>query len=623
MAKKKKDKGSPEFLPFLGKMFEQFSAADEPLPKEYVTRHPCLNLIKPIDEIAQKVVQILHGRDLLFRRVMEIGTVDEAGEWMEMGAERFRTWLPAVAGAIPYQRSIFDEKIGEDRPLKCSIPLEITKAVLASDELRLKLPEIRQINQVRLPIFREDLDERDDEKRAGFRKIDLLPAGYDAASRTFTIAQSKDFDEGLDSHKGFEWLRDLLKYFPFSDPSRLAVQVAAQLTVFGQNLFSGRSPMFLWNSNLAGSGKSRLSQLALEPIYGDPGKSGYSYDSREEVRKELDAAAQMYAPYIWFDDLPKGTIRNTDLNRWLTAKTWRCRILGTKSIFNGPLSASTFMTGAQIELDPMLARRTLVIDLFPHERARNRVLPEDAILINDAFFEDAEKCAMVNAALWSLIRWWDDCGRPGMRECPSLKDEQPLESFEAWSAIIPPVVAAANFGNCLAVFEAPDAGDTETREFEELAKLLIKEHAVGRDVGSVTAEQVIVCARLNGLFIETLGSLEDVIKDLDRLKSWEWEIPSSIVCMADDDPQRARLVKKFKAKKAAGWTDKRIQATWGKKWKKSAVSGQWFMVEGDVWEFGSRATAKKTVFPITKIVKPDNMPARLDTSGPAGKEGQE
>ncbi len=585
----------PSLEKWMARMREQYAAAEEPLPKELVNRHPFLWIDAPLDVVAARVVEILRGKNLLFRRGLEVGTVDEAGEWTEMTTDRFRSWLPMTGGVIPYRK--LDKK---DKPMKDSMPYEVTRAVLASDELRLKLPVIEKINMVRLPVFREELDERGEGGGAGFRKIELLPEGYDAAARTFTVHQATEFDEGMDGNDGYVWLHGLLKYFPFSDPERLSVQIAAMLTVFGGGLFKGRSPMFLSNSNLPGSGKSRLFQLALAPVFGDPGTSGYSYDSREEVRKELNASAMEFSPYLWFDDVPKGTIRSTDLNRWLTSKTWQCREIGTKRIFKGALRGVTLMTGAQIELDNMLARRTLVVDLFPRQRSRNRVLPDDAIMINDAFFEDPAMMSRVLAALWSLIRWWDDAGRPGIGECPALSGERALESFEGWSTVIPPVVATANFGNCLKSFEAPDAGDTETREFEQLARLLIEKHAVGRDSGSVGMEDVVGCARLNGLFIDLLGSLDDVIRDLDRQKNWDWQIPSSVLDI-EDDARRAELKRRFKEGKAAGWTDKRIQSMWGKRFRKSAVSGQYFEVGGEVWEFASRESSRKSVFPITKV----------------------
>lgn len=586
------DKSLP---PWVRRLRGFFEAAGETLPEEIANSAPFVYIDTPPDEWAHKVIELLRGRDVLFRRGKEIGTVDEMGEWEAMDANRFRTWLPAVAGVVPFRKQESD-----GMPIKCGIDVSLATAILRSDELRAKLPEIRAINLVRLPAVRASvLDERGMESRKGFKKYELLPVGYDRESRTYTVHQSVDIDENMDPSDAFKFWRDLLKYFEFSDPERLAVQMAAQLTIFCRGLYGGRSPMFLWNSNLPGSGKSRLSQLCLDPIYGDAGKSGYSYDSREEVRKELNAAATAFSPYIWFDDVPKGMIRNVDLNRWLTAKTWQCREIGTGKLFKGPLYAATFMTGAQIELDDMIARRTLVIDLFPRRVVRNRVLPPDATMLNDAFFECEEMRSKILSSMWALVRLWDDLGRPCIEDIPATKGERPLESFESWSAVIPAIVAAANFGNCLKTFEAPDAGNTETKQFSQLAEILIREHAVGRDSGTVTMEDVIRACRLNDLFIDHLGSADDVLADLERNKRVEWKLPQGVQDLEGEAYEKAAA--HHKRFIAAGYSDKSLQSSWGKRFRKSAVAGQWFDVAGDVWQFASRASSRGTRFPITKV----------------------
>lgn len=573
---------------------EFFIQSGQPLPDEIACLRPFVYLDLAPDDFARKCGELLLGTNLLFRRGREIGTVDEAGEWVDMTPDRLRTWLPSTAGVIPFKES---DTAG--MPIKTGIPVELARAVLASDEFRVKLPDLVAVNPVRMPVYREELDDR------GLRKMELLPLGYDVATKTFTVHQGPEFDEDLDPNEGARWLRDLLKYFAFSDKDRLAVQIAAMLTIFGKGLFHGRSPMFLWNSNLAGSGKSRLSQLALDPVFGAAGKSGYSYESRDEVKKELDAAAQIYAPYVWFDDVPKGTVRNTDLNRWLTAKTWSCRILGTKNLFKGPILAATMMTGAQIELDSMIARRTLVIDLFPRQKSRNRALPADAIPLNDDFFESEEMRGKVLASLWGLIRHWDEMGRPGLDVLPDLAGESPLESFENWSMTIAPIVSCASFGNALKSFVAPDAGDTESREWDRLAMILIQKHCAGRDSAVVTSADVIAAARLNGLFVDPLRSLDDVVQDLDRSKGWTWKISDQIREL-EEGPSKDRAMENQKALQAAGWSDKVIQSAWGKKFRKSAIFGQLFNVDGEVWEFGQR-DSRTAQFPITKIKEPPKM----------------
>ena len=587
--------GVNEMPPWLAKMREYFALTGEDLPDEIANQAPLIFINTPPDEWARKVASLLRGRNILFKRGSDIGTVDEAGEWESMDSHRFRTWLPAVAGVVPFNR-LDDNK----KPVKCGIDVGLATAILRADELRAKLPEIRHINRVRLPVLRtEQLDERDDERRKGFRKIELLPMGYDAESRTFTVHQSVDIDSSLDFAAGWDYIHHLLKYFEFSDKERLAVQVAAMQTIFCRGLYNGRSPMFLWNSNLPGSGKSRLSQICLDPVYGDAGKSGYSYDSREEVRKELNAAAEVFSPYVWFDDVPKGTIRSTDLNRWLTAKTWQCRTIGTGKLFKGPVYAATFMTGAQIEMDDMIARRTLVVDLFPRRRVRNRTLPADAVVLNDAFFECEETRSKILSALWALVRFWDDMGRPGLSEIPTTAGERPLESFESWSAVIPAIVAATNFGNCLKTFEAPDAGDTQTGQFVKLVEVLITKHAVGRDSAEISMEDVIRAARENDLFIDILGSLDDVLSDLSKNKKHSWDFPSSFESLEREEYDKAADA--FMREQAAGWSDKRLQSSWGKLFRKSAVSGQEFDVAGDSWQFGSRSSSRGVKFPITRL----------------------
>jgi len=95
--------------------------------------------------------------------------------------------------------------------------------MLASDDLRVKLPLIERINHVRMPVMREALDENDEDgkpspARAGFHKIELLPLGYDAESKTFTTTSALDYAVDLDASEAAKWLRHLLEYFPWGNP---------------------------------------------------------------------------------------------------------------------------------------------------------------------------------------------------------------------------------------------------------------------------------------------------------------------------------------------------------------------------------------------------------------------
>ncbi|MGE3748675.1 MAG: hypothetical protein AB7I98_03820 [Verrucomicrobiales bacterium] len=586
---------SPAPDPWLHKLRGMIREAGEELPDDLARVAPFVFVDLPADDMARKVAEVLRGRNLLFRRGREIGTINSNGLWCAMTPSRFQTFLPVDAELIPYRKT----ETATGKIIKAEFSKQKLAAVLESDILINRTPEILRINRVRLPVFREAADEREKKERKGFTKIELSKEGFDAESGTWTC-QSEDFPEDMPPIEAVAFLMALLKHFPFSDKDRMAALIAGMLTVFCAGMFRGRPPMFLVNANLPGSGKSRLGQLILDIVFGSAGKSGYRYDRVDEVRKELDAKAQNFAGYVFFDDLPKGKVQSEDLNRWLTAKTWECRVMGSKEMFSGPLQAITVMTGNQITLDDGIDRRTIIIDLYPRLRVGKRPLPEDAIPINDDFFEDAAMRSKILASLWSLVRHWDDSDRPGLAEF----NEKPLESFEGWSRIVPPMVLHAGWGNPLVKFEAADTGDRETRDFEKMAELLIKEKciATGNNAAYVTMSDTIsVCRRL-GIFSEILGGAEAVLKDLENNPRHKWRIPDGASEVTDEE----------KLRQAAEWSDKSIQSRWGKKLPKSAIIGQYIECGGSWWEMGTRASTGKEKFQIRRIEE-----AELDGGNPA------
>lgn len=542
----------------------------------------------PIDDIIGKIVGFLKsGEYEIYRRGNEIGTVDQkSGEWRVMTARRFRSWLPMNCGILPVERFQKDESADGTpiwRPIKGELTLDQAATILESDELRVKLPVIESIHKVKLPVWREALDERDSEKRKGFRKLELLQHGYDPETLTYTLRGGIDYDEGQDPNEGLKFLKHLLEYFPWADRRSLAVQVAGMMTIFCAKLFRGRSPMFLWNANLPGSGKSRLAELCLTPVHGSAARAGFSYEDKAEVKKELDAAAQAFAPYIFFDDLQRGKIRNEHLQRWLTAPDWSCRVLGSKELWKGRLYAATLMTGNEVKVNDDLERRTLVVDLFARVSARERVLPNDTITLDDEFFADENRMAQVLAAMWGLMKWWDENERP-------KTSDKPLDSFEGWSRVVPAVVECAGFGNALAPFDAPDAGNTEAREMERLVKLVIKELMPTRPtsmpadephVHEITLQQVVGVARRNGLFQEILWTTDAVLESEGDKGGFRAKKAADFEPDGEDLRSQAEL-----------WMNPSMRSKWGKMFKGRAASGRYWKAEnGEVFEVGSRASS--------------------------------
>ena len=567
----------------------------------------------PPQVLANQVADALRGKNLLFRRGNEIGTINLAtGQWEAMNAHRFCTWLPG-AGMLTPVSGFWKSNAA---PMVAGLGVENARLILASDVLRVKLPVVERINRVRLPVFRQvmhdavadkkklpfekvwteaeaeaqALDERNKAARKGFRKIELLPVGYDLATKTFT-ASAGNFDENLDPNEAMQWLLHLLRDFQWGDEIRSkSVFVQAFLTIFCRGLYLGKAPLFLFTSNLPGSGKSMLTRLCIEPVVGIElsGASGWNREDRQEVRKELDATAQAFSQHLWFDDVDRCKVVSQDLNRWLTSKTHRCRVMGGKEMFNGPLFAATFMTGNALTVDDNLERRTLWVDLFARQQARERARADDRLDLDEEFLENEANMQQCLAVAWALVRWWDEYDRP-------LTKQRPVESFENWSKVVASIAECAGFASGLKPYESPDSGNQEGREWRLLTTALIQTHCVlpASATAVVTMREVIRCARLNGLLVETLWSLDQVRTELDQLhktKKFDWR---EVEVAFEDGVGLRHPEEHEKRLQAAEWTNRAMDSAFGKAFKKAALAGQWFQgSDGKTYEFGKRGDGK-------------------------------
>lgn len=561
----------------------------------------------PPYKLADELGKLLQGRDLLFMRAGTVVTIDPVtGHCEPMDAETFVTWIVQRAGIVMVKGYNTDDN-GKRKIIEGDIGVNMARVILKSPNFRVRLPVVESINRVRLPVWRDELDERNEEQRKGFKKIELLPEGYDAPTKSFTCL-GWDYDTDLDPDKAIKWLNRLIRYFPWGDEERSkAVFVQYFITLFCQNLYIGKAPFGIFASNLPGSGKSKLAQLCVEPVIGPAASpSGWNVEDKQETRKELDAAAQNFSSYMWFDDVDRITVKSTDLNRWITSKTWSCRVIGTKNTFQGPLKAMTIMTGMSLKVDDNLDRRALWVDLFARMKASERPIEEDRIHLNEEFFANEDNMRQCLAVCYAMVRWWDECWRP-------CTQQRFIEGFESWSSIVPSIVERCGFRKGLAKYEAPDGGDIEGREWKMLATVLIDEFCIakGADKAEVSMRDVIRVARLNGLFQDVLGSLDQVQRDLEEkvaLKKFRWKsVIQEMTPENEEDPtyfKERDPTKEEQRLQAAEWTDKATDSTWAKKFRRSAVAGQYF--EGKdkrTYEFGDRCSSRKSKFVLAVVGK--------------------
>ncbi len=574
-----------------------FETAGVTPPEDLRKAAPYLHIGQPIDDLANGVADFLRGKGLLFRGVDdEISTIDEAtGKLRAMTAQRLRTWLPQSAGLVPVEK--FDKETG--KAIKGELDQKQTSGILASDSLRLKLPLIEAVNPVPMPVFLDELDER------GKRKLVLSPMGYHPATRVYTIHGGLQFDEGMSLEDAVGYLRKLFGFFPM-DQRSLAVHIAAMLTLFCRRLFPGRTPLFLYNSNLGGSGKSKLAECAITPVHGRPKAIGYDQFDQKALKAELDSLANTFEQYVLFDDfeLPGETqMRSNHLNRWLTGDVWGSRTYGSNTDRRDiPLESVTLMTGIKLNLEAQLRRRTLYIDLFAKQKASDRNLPKEAILITSSFIRSPERRRELLAAMWAIVRHWDEMGRPGTQQT----GQKPLDAFEDWSEVVPPMVMAAGFANALEPFEAGDAGDIEGGELATLVRSLIKEHLIDKGLtrATVTMIDIIRTARMQELFEKELWSIDQVMAELES-KRHKWKVVDRHGKPIPDghggEKTESELTLEDKRDQAAEWQNASIGSRWGKYFRKVVTAGQHFECGGRIWQFGSRDKARGSKYEITAV----------------------
>lgn len=427
-------------------------ATDTPPPGDG-SRLPTVPLTYTISALARTVGSILHPQRI-FRFGSTISTVDELGEITLMTSERFPSW---VEDHLAFVRPKDDENKTE------SIGKDLAGKILAADQFRNQLHELKGVSQVRLPVWRGEGEER---------TIALAPVGFDQATGIFTLNRIP-YTEDMSREDAFEviWTRGL-KDFPFDPEGETArhrarsfsAQVAAMLGVFCHSLFPEGTPrpMIVFNANQPGSGKSLLMRMALAPVHGAPAENGKP-ETEPEFEKVLDAAALARKPFLVLDDCK--SIHSQALNRFVTSPIHECRRMHSQSMATASKITQVLLTGNGLTISEDLARRALVIDLFEAGEATARTFKK---AITPAWlFSDATRARFL-AALWHYVKAWRDAGMPRPPECSK-------PSFEDWTGIIGGIVTSYGMVNPFVARQAETGGDEATRALHLVIGLMVGE----------------------------------------------------------------------------------------------------------------------------------------------------
>lgn len=452
---------------------------------------PSIDLTEPIRKIALDLGRLVAPRDIFLDSTGAVVTVDPAsGEKRVMTARRFPDWCEEwCAFRAPGARRARE-----------SMSVEDAAQILETDTFRRCLRPLRGVHLMRLPVRRRTGD------------YVFLDPGYDVESAIYTV-ETVSYAEDWTIEQAREWLADVCHEFPWngledvSVTERMAaigqnrsfsVHVAAIVSTFCASMFPEGTlrPMIGYFANKPGSGKTRLAEMALSPVFGFVGGTAAPKDE-EKMDLKLETIARSMAPWVIFDDVG-GRLHSNALNKFLTEARHTGRAYYSNSeFFNVPHVTQVIVTANELGTSEDLGRRVLVAEFFLADEVRGRKFKRT---ITSNWLVSQEVRGKFLSAACAIVRHWladaEANGEPFFHPTP-------LETFEDWSRVIGGMVVAAGFADPLAKPEMDVGGATVENEIRQLLVLL----ASGQDADCVlTREDIVFAAREAGLLEDLVGA---------------------------------------------------------------------------------------------------------------------
>lgn len=569
----------PELPDELRRVFVQlqpyYERAKITLPVEVERGVPEIMVDDRVNEMAHAVGQQLRGKGLYVVGA-DLMTIHEVtGQLKKMSPERFVSW---VEGHLSFYKFVRDQK-------RCvSVSEQRAGQILASDAFLSQMPVLNGVNPVKLPVRRAN------------GTLELLRPGYDPETGIVTLSGGLDYDEGMPPEEAKDYLLGLLQYYPFGDETRSrSVHFSAMFTAFAIALLpaGARAPIFIYNANQVGSGKTRLAQMALTMIYGKPDTGKWSKRD-EEFEKELDSAAQALAPYLFYDD-KKGLIESEALNRFSTSSQLGGRILGGKERFSAPVRTVVVVTGNQLRYSDDILRRSVICDLFNRVQYDQRKLPPEAIDMTEEWLRAEENRKRILSALWSLTLHAEV-----MQTIRPAKIARKIGSFEAWSQIIAPIVIHAGLGDPTEL-PADAQGNPYLADARNLARIALDELVGDKRMHSVRLAQLVPIARLNDLFPEKVGTLDSVYRELDSGRGKWKQVEYTEANFAGDMIKYREPNPAEKRRQAAEYADHKTITSFGSIVKKMVNGLEFANSSGVRYRFGTPEGARHATYICTRL----------------------
>ncbi len=233
-----------------------------------------------------------------------------------------------------------------------------------------------------------------------------------------------------DARESLAVLKTLVADFPFEEKHHCSGWLAALFTPFCRHAYRGVSPLFLFDANTRGVGKSKLCDIISIIVCGRPMARQTESNDEAEEKKQITSILRGGLPMVLFDNLSK-PLGSGHLDSLLTGEDWSDRTFGTQNMVTVPNMCSLYATGNNVALKGDMSRRV------QHVRLRSPVAnPEERSDFSQEDIADytrTNRTALMGAAL-TILRAY--CLARAQSGFSLPKPLAPWGNFDAWSNIV-------------------------------------------------------------------------------------------------------------------------------------------------------------------------------------------
>ena len=321
------------------------------------------------------------------------------------------------------------------------------RILLGADHLRNKLPEIRRVASVQIPILVNG-------------QLVLPKSGFDDTIKTYTDPRAPKIIT-MDPVEAKRWLHEVFRDFPFASEQSLVHAVARLLTPLCRGImdWSARGPFWAFVANRERSGKDYLAGIT-SILYEGACNEDAPLEPRNtgETRKRITSAVMSGRRLMHFGNC-RGHINDPALEQAITAKTWSDRVLGGNTEVTLPNELEFSMSGnVGITYTADIAHRSRIIGLVYNGEDPNKRQFTRPNLHRWVY----EHRSDILSAIYALICHWHSRG--------AKVGPTPFASFPEWAQVVGGIMHESGLGDpCLPEATAAIVGgDEETAHMRHL-----------------------------------------------------------------------------------------------------------------------------------------------------------